>query len=260
MKKFIASVSVLLLSVPLFARLSVICDVIYEKSFAEWSEYYRREVEFVSGQELGRILDGNKLFAIIWYSQTQCSVIQMEYNGVIVPSRIDLSFIDTYLGFDMLNEGRLGVEKNGNDERKWRIYGKDDFSLMIDPVFEKYPYNQYNNNIREQINRGIVNRRQRPPEEAQYKGWDKGIIVWHYDTCYIIQTRTGFLVALRNSFSYWGGREDDGDLVMGHFRYKGKTAIDNIAKGQTGMNAEVVFIASEYKTCADWVIENVKSE
>lgn len=257
MKKVIALIVALLISAPLFARVSVICDVIYEKSFAEWSEYYRREVEFVSGQELGLILDGNKLFAIIWYSQTQCSVIQMEYDGVFVPSRIDFSFIDIFLGFDLLNEGRLGVEKDGEKERKWRIYGKDDMSFMIDPRFDEYPYNKYNSNIREYISQGVeVVRRSRPKEEIKYAGWDKGVIVWHYDPCYIIQTNTCFVVALRSAVYYWSGRANDGDLVMGYFSQKGKTNIDDIDMG-TGMSADVVFLSSEYKACADWVRENV---
>lgn len=259
MKKTCVLLICIFVSVNLFSRICVTCDVIYEKSFAEWSDFYRRKIEFVSGAEMGLSLENrNKLFATIWYSQTKCSVIEMEYDGVLLQECIDKNFIFMYLGFDILNEGKVGIEINSDKSTKWRIYGKDENSLLIDPMFDIPPYD-INTAIREKMRQGIVHERKRPKEETKYAGMDKGIIVWHKDPYFIVQTNTNYLILLRNTIYYWGGHADDGDLIMGHLKNKGETVVDNITKKELGMNTIVVFISEDYQSCAVWIHENLDS-
>lgn len=258
MKKLFCIVAVILFSLQLSARIAVICDVVYEKSLGEWSDFYRLEVEFLSGGEMGRILESNSLFAVIWFSQTNCAIIKMEHNGILI-GEVDKNFVNTYLSFDMLNEGKLGLQVNSkNGEIKWRVYGKDEMSLLIDPMFDAYPYDSYNNNIREQIRKGVVNRRKRPSEERLYAGLDKGVVAFSYGDCYIIGTKVNYIVALRNPIFVFYGTVDKGDIVFGHFRQTGRTDILNGTKKDSGLTVNVVYIANSYKECAEWAMNNVR--
>lgn len=150
-----------LYSFNLSAGIKVFCDVAYEKEQGIWSDLYRTKVDFVSGEELGLLIDQNKLFAIIWFSQTNCAVIKTRYQ---VPLISKVSIYDIYGFFltDVLNEGLDGFSVNGNQTVHWKLYGKDEASLLIDPVFETYPYNSYNNGIRRNIRNGFINKRAIP--------------------------------------------------------------------------------------------------
>ena len=135
MKRFFSLFILLSLCFHVYGRFTAQCDVIYEKSVGEWSEFHRVNVEFVSGREMRDIMNQNSVYAVIWYSQTECSVIKMDYNTIIT-SDIDKFFVFMLFGSDMLNEGLPGVQTNDNGEHiKWRIYGKDENSFMSDPVF-----------------------------------------------------------------------------------------------------------------------------
>jgi hypothetical protein len=40
----------------IYARVTIMCDVVYEESVGKWSEFRRTNVEFLSGKEKGDIL------------------------------------------------------------------------------------------------------------------------------------------------------------------------------------------------------------
>lgn len=259
MKKIVTFFIAIILSTQLFARISIICDVIHEKSFAEWTDYYRTKVEFISGHEMQYSLEQNKLYAIIWYSQTQCSVIEMEYEGLLLQKKIDKNFMFIYLGFDILNEGKNGVEINGDDKTKWKIYGKDENSFIIDPIFNEYPYN-YNDAIYENMRQGIkIQKRKRPQDEIKYASMDKGIVVWNNDPYYIIQSNKNFIVLVRNTFGYWSGTVEEFDMLVGDFKLNSETPVDNITQNQSGMKVQVSFMGNDYQSCVDWINTNIKN-
>lgn len=55
-----------------FARIKVLCDVVYEKSIGEWSTFYRTEVEFLSGSEMDLINSSNKLCRNLVFTNKLC--------------------------------------------------------------------------------------------------------------------------------------------------------------------------------------------
>lgn len=256
MKKLSTLLFVLLLSSLLFARITLTCDVIREKSFAEWSDYYRCKVEFVTGHEMKYSFAENKLYAIIWYSQTQCSIIEMEYDGILLKDKTDAYFMFLYFGFDLLNEGKMGIEKNGDKETKWRIYGKDEDASMIDPIFNRHPYN-YHEVVEEQRRNGTLKKRKRPQEETKYAGMDKGTVIWNEDPFYIIQSDKRYIVAIRITLYYWSGTVTNNDLLMGDFKEEGEISIDNITRNETGFHVKIVHIGNDLQSCQDWLNENI---
>ena len=258
MKKFVTLSMVILLSVQLFARISIMCDVIRENSFADWTDYHRTRVEFLTKHEMKFSLDENKLYAIIWYSQTQCSVIEMEYDGVLLNKEIDLNFMFYYLGFDILNEGKDGVEINGDKEIRWKIYGKDENSLIIDSRFNAHPY-YYNDAVYEKMRQGFVKKRKRPAEETKYAGMDKGFVKWHNDPYYIIKCNDQYIVLIRNTWGYWSGTIKKDDMLMGYFKIDTETSIDNITRNQTGTKALVAYIGNDYQSCVNWINEYINT-
>ena len=157
----------------------------------EWSEFHRVNVEFVSGREMRDIMNQNSVYAVIWYSQTECSVIKMDYNTIIT-SDIDKFFVFNLFGSDMLNEGLPGVQTNDNGEHiKWRIYGKDENSFMIDPAFNDFTYNE---GVQRNIKNGSIVKRQRPKEETQYSGLVKGTVEFvSPKEWYIVKTKNYYV-------------------------------------------------------------------
>jgi len=147
MKRIVLFIVLMFACMNIYARVTIMCDVVYEESVGKWSEFRRTNVEFLSGKEKGDILNQTKLYAIIWYSQSECAVIKIDYDSPIL-SGVDVSFIYYFLTFDILNEGRSRTQINDNGKnRKWRIYGKDDNSFLIDPMFSKGDYRTYNDGV-----------------------------------------------------------------------------------------------------------------
>ncbi len=255
------TVGFIIIFLPLYAqaKITLKCDVVYESSMFKWSDYYRRDVDFMSGHEIGGIYRGSDLYAVIWFSQTNCAIIKMDYNGLLL-SEVDEYFMSTYFGFDVLNEGRLGEQVNADEKIRWRIYGKDERGFMIDDAFKRYPFDEHNKNVAENIKKGIYSNRQRPVEEQKYAGLNRGVVVWCYENCYIIQAESTFMVALRNEMFYFSGNVNKGDVVFGNFHSGGYTDVSNATQDYTGLKVDIVYTSSDYKSCADWVIKNVKFE
>src|SRR5690606_3620603 len=143
MNKSILFFFLLLLSTSLsFARIKVVCDVTYENTGGDWSNFYRTEVEFMAGNELDNTLQSNDLYAVIWFYQTNCAIIKMKHEFLLI-REVDKTFVYNYFLSDYLNEGKDGQQINDEYNRKWKIFPKNEVSLLIDPIFEVYPYNAY---------------------------------------------------------------------------------------------------------------------
>lgn len=228
------------------ARITVICDVVYEKSIEEWSDYYRTNVDFLCGKEMNDIMNYSTLFAIIWYSQTQCSVIKIEKDFIILDP-INYSSICNILSLDLLNEGLLGIQMNDDGKQtKWRIYGKDENGFLIDPMFNK---DIYNTAIREGISKGISYRRERPQEEKEYEGLTKGTIAYFSsDNWYIIKTRYNYIGVCNTSY-YTNNIHNVGDVVFGDFQLRKETLLKNATKGNKYHNVKVQYISETYGDC-----------
>lgn len=247
MKRFFSLFILLSLCFHVYGRFTAQCDVIYEKSVGEWSEFHRVNVEFVSGREMRDIMNQNSVYAVIWYSQTECSVIKMDYNTIIT-SDIDKFFVFMLFGSDMLNEGLPGVQTNDNGEHiKWRIYGKDENSFMIDPVFNDFTYNE---GVQRNIKNGSIVKRQRPKEETQYSGLVKGTVEFvSPKEWYIVKTKNYYVGVRRNPIYYFGGSIDVGDIVFADFYTKGQTSISNSTKQTTHHHVIVEYLCSTYQEC-----------
>jgi len=166
MRTIITLVFIYLACLELQARYTALCDVVYEKSDAEWSEYYRVQVEFAYGREIGESLfNQNNLYAIIWFSQNECAKIDMKYIDPVLHA-MDKFNLFLFLCTDMLNEGKLGEQVNDNGlKRKWRIYGKNENNFFIDPNLNNF--GNYKENNQRDIANGMVFKRQRPKEEQK---------------------------------------------------------------------------------------------
>lgn len=184
----------------------------------------------------------------------------MEHLGVLL-SEIDKNFMFIYLGFDILNEGKLGTQINDDKERRWRIYGKDENSFLIAPIFNDCPYNSYNNGAERNSQNGIVVRRQRPKEEAQIGNRIKGkVILVSPQEWYIIKT-DGYCVGVkRNTLYYFGGTIEAGDIVFADLHTKGNTSISNITRGTTQHHVIVKCMFNDYQSCYNWMIEHAENE
>lgn len=241
------------------ARITVMCDVIYEKSLGEWSDYYRTDVDFMYGSEINDSqFDSNKLYAVIWFSQTECAIIEQEYRCVSLGS-VDKGFIFIFLTSDVLNEGRLGYQVNDRNKRKWRIYGKDDYSFLIDPMFLMGSYNSYNERVKANQNNGLVTRRQRPKEETQYNGLIKGVVQYvSPNEWYIIKTNQYYVGVERNKSYMFYGSINIGDVVFADFHSKGNTSISNATKNTTHHHVIVRCHFKGYQDCYNWMKEQLE--
>ena len=56
MKRMLSFLIICTISFHVYGKFTVQCDVIYEKSVGEWSEFHRINVEFVSGREMRDIM------------------------------------------------------------------------------------------------------------------------------------------------------------------------------------------------------------
>ena len=150
----------LLFVVPSFARISVLCDVTYQNSNGSWSNYFRAKVDFLTGEEMGYLGD-RSLYAAIWFSHDNCAILRMKNNNFI-SDVADSYYMYGFFLADALNEGEVGIEVNSNTNRKWKIYGKDENSFLIDPIFKNYPFNSYNEGVIQNINNGVIVNRVKP--------------------------------------------------------------------------------------------------
>lgn len=251
MKRMLSLLLLFIISFHVYGRFTAQCDVIYEKSVGEWSEYHRVNVEFVSGREMQNIMNQNGVYAIIWDSQTELSVIKLEYNSILT-SDIDKFFVFMLFGSDILNEGLLGTQTNDNGKHtKWRIYGKDEMSFMIDPVFSEFTYNE---GVQRNIKNGLIVKRQRPKEETQYSGLVKGKVEFvSPKEWYIIKTKDYYVGVRRNTIYYFGGSIDVGDIVFADFHTKGRTTISNKTKETTHHYVIVECLYNTYQECYNWM-------
>lgn len=160
MKRGIVLILFFAFCLSVFSRISVECDVIYQRTDGSWSDFYRTNVEFVSGYELGYTNNRN-LYAVIWFSQDNCAVLEMEQKLTTLRV-VDIYYMFGFLLSDDLNQGLLGIEVNNSSGRQWRIYGKNENSFLIDSSFNYHPFNSYNERMLENIQNGFVLRRTRP--------------------------------------------------------------------------------------------------
>ena len=56
MKRMLSFLIIYTISFQVYWKFTAQCDVIYEKSVGEWSEFHRINVEFVSGREMRDIM------------------------------------------------------------------------------------------------------------------------------------------------------------------------------------------------------------
>ena len=240
-----------------YGKHSVICDVTYEESIGEWSDYRRVKVDFMTGKEMGSYIDQTKLFAKIWYSTNEFFIVKMVFDQPIM-YEIDDFLAFMIIGTDMLNEGLAGTQVNGKEkDRKWRIYGKDETSFFIDPQFDKGEYKTYNDRIREDIKNGYkIYKRERPKEETKYKGLTKGTVEYvSSKDWYIVKTEYNYIGVIRDKWSAFYGRIDVNDIVFADFKNKGKTSISNATKDSFGPNIIVEEFFRNYNDCLNWIKE-----
>ena len=136
------------------------------------------------------------------------------------------------------------------------FYGKDEDASMIDPIFNRHPYN-YHEVVEEQRRNGTLKKRKRPQEEIKYAGMDKGTVIWNEDPFYIIQSDKRYIVAIRITLYYWSGTVTNNDLLMGDFKEEGEISIDNITRNETGFHVKIVHIGNDLQSCQDWLNENI---
>lgn len=254
MKRIVLFIVLMFACMNIYARVTIMCDVVYEESVGKWSEFRRTNVEFLSGKEKGDILNQTKLYAIIWYSQGECSVIKIDYDSPIL-SDVDVSFIYYFLTFDILNEGRSGTQINDNGKnRKWRIYGKDDNSFLIDPIFSRGDYRTYNDRVQKNKRNGQIVKRQRPKEELKSTGLIKGIVKYvSHKEWYIVQTDDYYVGVTRNKLYVFYGSIDVDDIVFADFHTKGKTSISNHTQNTTRHYVIVEELFKNYTDCFNYM-------
>ena len=162
MKKILCIIMLSFLSVTAFAKIKVQCDVIYERSDESWSNYHRCDVLFCIGEELG--FNNRNSYAVIWFSQDNCAVIKLNsYESTFREANKYSIFI--FLSSDILNQGFTGVSVNSPKPQVWKIYGKNESSYLIDPMFDYYPFNSYNEGVSRNNKNGLVVKRVRPDDK-----------------------------------------------------------------------------------------------
>lgn len=258
MKKILLFSLVCFACIKMQARYTALCDVVYEISEGEWSEFRRAKVEFAYGREIDEsLLNQNKLYALIWFSQYQCAKIDLDYSSAMVQD-MDKFNLFLFLGMDILNEGKLGEQVNDNGQkRKWRIYGKDENNFFIDPALNEF--GDYKENNQRNINNGQIVKRQRPKEELKYAGLIKATVQYvSPDEWYIVKTKDFYVGVKRNTIYYFYGSVNVGDTVFADFHQKGRTSISNATQNYTNLSVIVVYMSNSYEECFNWMRNNNK--
>ncbi len=225
------------------ARVSILCDVVYEKSPGRWSDYFRTKVEFIKGSDLEMFSqDANTIFAVIWFSQTECAVIKTSQTSVF-----DFDFSSAYYLIkinDMLNEGILGTQVNGNRNVLWRIYGKEEDGTLIDSRFGVYPYERKSNG----------ERRSRPMEERKYPR----VVVVNTDipNFYIVKSENNtYQILSRNTLISFYGTVKAGDVLF--LNHNGsEISIENYTQKYTGLYAKLAYSGNSMVDCIKWINDN----
>lgn len=242
-KRILCVVVLLLFSAVLFARTTILCDVVYEQSPGRWSDYFRTKVDFIKGSELNIYgPDANNLFAVIWFSQTQCAVIKTNHISLF-----DFDFSSAYILIgitDILNEGILGVQVNNEQNVLWRIYGKEDDGTFIDPRFGVYPYERTSNGIK----------RIRPKEER--KNPRAVVVNTDIPNFYIVKSENNsYLVLSRITMYYFSGTVNVGDIL---FLNQGSSeiSIENYTQKYSGLSVKFEYKGDSVKDCLNWIVDN----
>lgn len=108
------------------ARYDAICYVQYETEEG-WSEKITTEVSFVSGIELTPKQYSNEVYAIIWFSNSNCAIIKLRDNYISSDFK-QKDFRSLY----WINKYYNGKQVNSEYKRLWKITAKDDFNQFID--------------------------------------------------------------------------------------------------------------------------------
>lgn len=249
MKKILTILFFITLCIQIQGKCSAICDVIYEINSGEWSDYQRVKVDFMTGRELGYAYEQYKIYAIIRQYASSDIVIKLDYQNYST-SEVDQFFLELLLISDILNEGRAGVQTVNGKQIKWRIYGKDDNSFLIDSRFG----NDYNNEVRRDQRNGIITKRQRPKEESRYTGLVKGVVEYvSSNEWYIVRTKDYYVGVKRNTRYHFYGSINVGDIVYADFHNKGETAISNYTKNTTHHYVIVKYLCHNYDECYNWM-------
>lgn len=125
MKKRILILLFLLFSSYAFSAVSRYVYVQFETQRG-WSDPYLREVEFYSGDELNKatkrfIYDTFDYYAVIWFDDGECAIIQID--NIIVGDRevTDKSLWNLFL----IESSKIGIQINSRYETKWKITAKN---------------------------------------------------------------------------------------------------------------------------------------
>ena len=208
---------------------------------------------------MNRPLESNTLYAVIWFSQTNCAIISMNHKKFIV-GKIDLEYVYYYFLFeDILNEGLLGIQVNSKEEVNWRIYGKDNLGIMIDPIFSRqYPSNVTEKERIEKIKRGAEEGRQRPADERFFAGMDKAVYIAGAEGYHIFITKHGY--AILETIPYHHSTNiEKGELAFGTIRVGSVTQLTTTYRYTSPIEYKVRFIDNDYDNCARWIIKEVEN-
>jgi hypothetical protein len=125
-----------LLSAPAMARVERFVQIAYWTQTG-WSDYYTREVEFVTGKELNastKTLDFDifAAYALVWFANDEVAIIKLSPLTTTIHSPFDGE------GFKKLywagEATVLGNQVNSRPQgRFWKIRGRDDNLRFIDP-------------------------------------------------------------------------------------------------------------------------------
>lgn len=120
------------ISTPGFSEVHRFCLISYQTEEG-WSDEYKMEVTFVTGQELNRKTNSFDFdyfgeYVLIWFSQDQVAIVKIDEFLITGPEFTAKDFRSAFL----INQVLQGTQANSSSDRQWRIRGKQ-FVTWVDP-------------------------------------------------------------------------------------------------------------------------------
>ena len=117
-------------------RVSRTCKVSYETRDG-WSEEYKREVEFLTGEELNKATRSFKYdmlshYALVWFAKDEVAILKLEELLYVRGEFKNEDFKKLFA----LQDSTKCSQVNSEEKRVWRIKAKD-FLSFIDPRAER---------------------------------------------------------------------------------------------------------------------------
>ena len=124
-----------LFSLNSFAAINLVCKVQYEKRNG-WSDPVKAEITLATGSELnqatGRYSFQNyKIYATVWFSNTECAIIELEENPIGIGSEMEYDDLDRIF---LLHSSAEGEQVNTEYKIRWKITAKNYFGYIDERI------------------------------------------------------------------------------------------------------------------------------